>query len=179
MAVVTSRRAVTATAVPISGRTVGFRPSSRSRVRIAVGTLVAIGAIGVMLLIFSTADKRVPVLQLVHDVPAGQQLTAADVRSIELSADPTLAVVHAADLGAVVGRYARVRMISGSLLAVAMLQRSPLVAPGSAVVAVTVPAGELPAGLRERSRVQLVFPLTSSQSADRPAPAPVAGRIVG
>ena len=179
MAVVTSRRAATATAAPIAGRSAGFRPSSRSRVRIAVGTLVAIGAIGVMLLIFSTANKRVPVLQLVHDVPAGQQLTAADVRTIELSTDPTLQVVHASDLGAVVGRYARVRMISGSLLAVPMLQSSPLVAPGSAVVAVTIPAGELPAGLRERSRVQLVFPLTSSQSASATAPAPVGGRIVG
>lgn len=178
MTVTTDRRAATST-TPISRRSGGFRPSSRSRVRIAVGTLVAIGAIGVILLIFSTADKRVPVLQLVHDVPAGQQLAAGDLRSIELSADPTLAVVHARDLGGIVGSYARVRMISGSLLAMPMLQSAPLVAPGSAVVAVTVPAGELPAGLRERSHVELVFPLTTSQSADTPQLAPVFGRIIG
>jgi hypothetical protein len=179
VATVRDRRAATTTPMPIAGRTLAFRPSSRSRVRIAVGALVAISAIAVMLLIFSTADKRIPVLQLVRDVPAGQQLTGADLRTIELSADPTLAVVRASDIGSVVGGYARVRMISGSLLAVPMLQRTPLVAAGSAVVAVTIAAGELPAGLRERSRVQLVFPRTSSQSADALAPEPVAGRVVG
>ena len=36
------------------------------------------------------------------------------------------------------------------------LQANPLVAPGHAVVAVRVPIGELPVGLRERSRVQIV-----------------------
>src|ERR1700733_7697709 len=106
MATVKHRRPATTTTMPIAGRTLAFRPSSRSRMRIAVGALVAIGAIAVMLLIFSTADKRIPVLQLVRDVPAGQQLVDADLRTIELSADPTLAVVHAADIGSVVGGYA-------------------------------------------------------------------------
>jgi hypothetical protein len=147
--------------------------------RIAVGTLLAIAAVAVTLLIFATADKRVPVLQLVRDVPAGQRLSNADLRTIELSADPTLAVVHARDLRIVVGTYARVRMVSGALLAMPMLQSAPLVAAGSAVVAVTVPSGELPTGLRERSRVQLVFPITSSQSADSALLAPVNGRVVG
>jgi hypothetical protein len=148
-------------------------------VRIAVGTLLAIGAVGIMLLIFSTADKRVPVLQLVRDVPAGQRVVSADLRTIEVSADPTLAVVHAKDLDLVVGSYAKVRMISGSLLASPMLQTAPLVAAGSAVVAITIPTGELPAGLRERSRVQLVFPIDSSAAAGAVPVAPVNGRVIG
>jgi hypothetical protein len=148
-------------------------------VRIAVGTLLAIGAVGIMLLIFSTADKRVPVLQLVRDVPAGQRVVSADLRTIEVSADPTLAVVHLKDLDLVVGSYAKVRMISGSLLASPMLQTAPLVAAGSAVVAITIPTGELPAGLRERSRVQLVFPIDSSAAAGAVPVAPVNGRVIG
>ncbi len=179
MAVATSRRAATATPTAIPSRAPGFRPSSRSRVRIAVGTLLAIGAVGVMLLIFSTADKRVPVLQLVRDVPAGQRLVGADMRTIEVSADPTLAVVHAKDLDLVVGSYARVRMISGSLLASPMLQVVPLVGAGSAVVAITIPTGELPAGLRERSRVRLVFPVATSAAGGAVPMAPVDGRIIG
>lgn len=178
VAMTASRRADPATrrddASPRAG---AFRPSSRSRVRIAVGALLAAVAVGVMLLIFATTDKRVPVLQLVRDVPAGQQLSNADLRTIEVSADPTLAVVAASDLDLVVGRYAKVRMISGSLLAEPMLQAAPLVAPGSAVVALTVPSGELPIGLRERSQVQLVFPPTGSAGAVPPAP--VTGRVVG
>ena len=152
-----------------------FRPSSRSRVRIAVGVLLSIIAISVTLLIFSTADRRVPVLQVVRDVPAGQQLSVGDLRSIEVSAEDTLAIVAAEDLPVVVGRYAKVRLVAGALLTSAALQDQPLVGPGSAVVAVTVPDGELPAGLRERSQVQLVFPPDGSAI----PPPPVVGRVVG
>jgi hypothetical protein len=132
-------------------------------------------AVGVVLLVFSTADKRVAVLQVIHDLPAGAQLGADDVRSIELSTDPSLAVVKAADLASVVGLYTKVRIVTGGLLASGLLQSAALVAPGSAVVAVTIPAGELPAGLRERSQVQIVIPVTG----DELASPPVLGRVVG
>ena len=67
--------------------------------------------------------------------------------------DPSLAVVKATDLAGVVGQYTKVRIVAGGLLAAGLLQPGALVAPGSAVVAVTIPAGELPAGLHERSQV--------------------------
>ena len=127
-------------------------------------------AVGVVLLVFASADKRVAVLQVVRDLPAGTQLTAADVRPIDVSADPSLAVVHAVDLPTVVGQYAKVRIVGGGLL-----QARPLVAPGAAVVAVTLPAGEVPAGLRERSQVEVVMPTTG----DTLPLAPVTGRVVG
>jgi hypothetical protein len=137
--------------------------------------LLSVVAVGVVLLVFSTADRRVAVLQVVRDLPAGTQLGPADVRSIDLSADPSLAVVEAADIASVVGQYTKVRVVSGGLLALGLLQQGALVAPGSAVVAVTVPSGELPAGLRERSQVQIVIPVTG----DDVAPPPVSGRVVG
>ena len=154
----------------------GFRPSSRSRLRVAIGTLLSLVAVGVVLLVFSTVDKRVAVLQVIHDLPAGAELTAADLRSIELSTDPSLAVVKVTDVASVVGQYTRVRIVTGGLLAAGLLQPTPLVAPGSAVVAVTVPSGELPAGLRERSQVQVV--LLANGGTDV-APPPVVGRVVG
>ena len=153
----------------------GFRPSSRSRARIAVGTVLALVAVGVVLLVFSTVDKRVAVLQVVRDLPAGAQIGAADVRAIELSTDPSLAVIKATDIAGVVGQYTKVRIVTGGLLAAGLLQPEALVAPGSAVVAVTIPSGELPAGLRERSQVQIVIPTSSDDTPARP----VIGRVVG
>ena len=153
----------------------GFRPSSRSRARIAIGTLLSVVAVGAVLLVFSTADRRVAVLQVVHDVPAGTRLAADDLRPVELSTDPSLAVVKAVDAATVIGQYAKVRIVSGGLLAAGLLQPTPLVTPGAAVVAVTVPSGELPSGLRERSQVQVVV-LADGNTA---APAPVIGRVVG
>ncbi|MEY2444160.1 MAG: hypothetical protein QOE00_740 [Ilumatobacteraceae bacterium] len=141
----------------------------------AAGTLLSLVAVGVVLFVFSTTDKRVGVLQVVRDIPAGAQLAAGDVRSVELSTDPSLAVVQSSDIAAVVGRYAKVRIVSGGLLATGLLQAAPLVATGAAVVAVSIPEGELPAGLRERSQVQVVIP----PRGDNPAIISVVGRVVG
>jgi multidrug resistance efflux pump len=136
---------------------------------------MSMAAVGVVLLVFSTADRRVAVLQVVRDLPAGAQLSSADLRSIELSTDPSLAVVRTTDIATVVGQYTKVRIVTGGLLASGLLQAGALVAPGSAVVAVTIPSGELPAGLRERSQVKIVFPAKG----DEVPPSPVTGRVVG
>ncbi|HQV56441.1 MAG TPA: SAF domain-containing protein [Ilumatobacteraceae bacterium] len=157
----------------------GFRPSARSRARIAAGILLSLVAIGALLMIFATLDKRVPVLQVTRDVPAGSRLSADDLRVIEVSADSSLALVDAADLDAVVGMYAKVRMVSGALLALPALQGNPLVAAGSSVLAITVPAGELPIGLRERSQVQLVIPPPAGAASDATVAEPVVARVVG
>lgn len=141
----------------------------------AVGTLLSLVAVGVVLFVFSTTDKRVAVLQVVHDIPAGAQLNSSDLRSIELSTDPSLAVIKVSDMSSVIGLYAKVRIVPGGLLALGLLQAAPLVTHGAAVVAVSIPSGELPAGLRERSQVQVVIPSTG----DEAPPSPVLGRVVG
>src|SRR3954465_2025636 len=132
-------------------------------------------AVGIVLLVFASADKRVAVLQVVRDLPAGTQLTADDVRSIDLSTDPSLAVVRTVDLAGVIGQYTKVRIVSGGLLATGLLQGQPLVAPGAAAVGVAVRAGEAPAGIRARSRVQVVMPVGGNSHDVAPA-APVVGR---
>jgi hypothetical protein len=143
--------------------------------RIAIGTLLSLTAVGVVLLVFSAADRRVAVLQVVRDLPAGSQIAAEDLRSIELSVDSSLAVVNTADLAGVIGEFTKVRIVGGGLLAPGLLQSQPLVAAGSAVIAVTIPSGEIPAGLRERSQVQIVIPAVG----DEVQVAPVVGRVVG
>lgn len=149
------------------------RISSRARGRLALGALVV--AIGVLinLAIYRSVDDKSPVLQLNRDVPAGQQISADDFRTVEIGADGAFRSVPSSDLNAVVGSYAKVRLIAGTLLAREALQAGPLVAPGASVVAVTVPAGEVPIGLRERSRVSVVI-----VASDR-TPASVNGTVVG
>ena len=133
------------------------RISSRARGRLALGALVV--AIGVLinLAIYRGIDDKSPVLQLNRDVPAGQQITADDFRTVEIGSDGAFRSVPSGDLNVVVGSYAKVRLIAGTLLAREALQAGPLVAAGASVVAVTVPAGEVPIGLRERSRVSVVM----------------------
>ena len=118
-------------------------------------------------------NDKTPVLQLARDVPAGTQLSAEDFTTVKVGVDGAFRAVPAADLTMVTGSYTKVRLVAGTLLAQESLQSRPLVAAGSAVVAVTVPAGEVPIGLRERSRVQLVL-----VAADRSA-STVTGVMVG
>jgi hypothetical protein len=152
----------------------GFRPTSRRRSRIAAG--VALGAVAVAgnVLVYSSLDDRQRVLQVVRDVPAGTQITESDVRAVAVAVDGSVRTVPADLLGATVSRYARVRLVAGSLLVHEALQDDPLVTRDAAVVAVQVPAGEVPAGARERSRVQLVMP--AEEGAE---PRVVTGRLVG
>ena len=149
------------------------RISSRARGRLALGALIV--AIGVLinLAIYSSVDDKSPVLQLNRDVPAGQQISADDFRTVEIGADGAFRSVPSSDLNAVVGSYAKVRLIAGTLLAHEALQAGPLVAPGASVVAVTVPAGEVPIGLRERSRVSVVVVASDRTSTS------VNGTVVG
>ena len=106
--------------------------------------------------VYWRVNRKVPVLQVVRDVPAGQQVAADDLGQLRIAADGPFATIPAGDAGSVVGLWAKVRLVAGSLVTRDQLQATSLVAPGHAVVAVRVPVGELPVGLRERSRLQIV-----------------------
>jgi hypothetical protein len=163
---------------------VAFRPASRRRTRLALGGLLLAAAVAGNLLVYSELDRSVAVLQVVRDVPAGAELTPDDVRSVAVDADASVRTVLADEMAAVLGQYAKVRLVAGSLVVHEALQPAPLVGPGTAVVAVRVPDGALPIGLRERSQVQLVLGSAASPAPDASTPDPsspvdVVGRVVG
>jgi hypothetical protein len=133
--------------------------------------------VAVNLVVYSGLDRRSPVVQVVRDVPAGAVVTDADVRTVDADVDSSVPVVG--DPADVVGRYAAVRLVAGSLLTDVSLRPDPLVTGGSAVVAVRVPDGALPAGIRERVPVQLVIPPPASTADEPGAPATIDGRVVG
>jgi hypothetical protein len=156
----------------------GFQPASRRRNRIAFGVLLAAIAIGGNIYVYSALDAKEPVVQVVRDVPAGEQITADVLRTVDVDADSTVNLVPADRLDALVGSYAKVRLVSGSLVTAEATQAAPLVAPGRAVVAIQVPEGTLPIGLRERVPVVLVVP--GGPGAEGPAaPASIDGQVVG
>ncbi len=151
----------------------GFRPGSRRRARIAAGSALAAVAIGGNVLVYSSLNDETQVVQLVNNIAAGELITLDDLQVVEAGLDPSIPSVAAADIGLVVGQYARVYIPSGSLIVQEYVQPSPLVSPGMAVVAVGIASTDLPDGLRVRSHVQLV--IAPDQSAERVV---VDGRVV-
>jgi len=136
----------------------GFQPMSRRRNRIALGVLLAAIAIGGNLFVYAGIDNAEPAVQVVRDVPAGEQLTADMLRTVDVDADSTVNLVAGERLDSLVGSYAKVRLVSGSLVTAESLQPSPLVSAGSSVVAIQVGEGTLPIGVRERAAITLVIP---------------------
>jgi hypothetical protein len=136
----------------------GFQPVPRRRNRIALGVLLAAIAIGGNLFVYAGIDRSEPAVQVVRDVPAGEQLTADMLRTVDVDADSTVNLVAGERLDSLVGTYAKVRLVSGSLLTAEALQPGPLVSAGSSVVAIQVGEGTLPIGVRERVAITLVIP---------------------
>ncbi len=155
----------------------GFTPASRRRTRIAAGVALAAVAIGGNVLVYSGLDSSEPVVQAVRDVAAGEEITGDMFRTVDVDADSTVNLIDGDRLDSLVGSYAKVRLVAGSLVTPESLQSTPLVTPGSSIVAIQVPDGALPIGLRERAPVLLVVP--AAPSADGASITSIPGRAVG
>src|SRR6056297_3004297 len=173
----TRRRPGVAAMTASTSATPGFRPGARRRNRIAVGVALAAVAVGGNAVVYSTLDSASPAVQVVRDVPAGTQLTSDMVCTVDVDVDASVNVIDRID--AVVGSYAKVRLVSGSLVTGEALQGGPLVTEGHAVVALLVPEGSLPIGVRERVPVDLVIPVTAAPGQPAVPPVVIAGRVVG
>lgn len=154
-----------------------FRPAPRQRVRIAVGVALVVAGILGNVVAYTSLDRRVEVVQLVTDVRAGSIVTSDDVRIVAVDVDPTVPVTPAAEIGSVVDRYARVHLVSGTLVSSVLVQAEPLLAPGTAVVAVELRPTLVPTGIRERSSVELIV-APDGRSDDGPEPVRATGRVV-
>jgi hypothetical protein len=155
----------------------GFRPSARRRNRLAAGVALGAIAIGGNIAVYSALNSSEPAVQVVRDVAAGDAITSDMLRTVDVNVDATVNVIEGADLTSLVGQYARVRLVSGSLVTRQALQAGPLVSIGNAVVAFEVDASELPVGVRERVPVRLVIP--ADRSDDDQTPVSIDGRVVG
>ena len=139
---------------------VRFRPGARRRSRVAIGVALVAVAVAGNVVIYSEAAATTTGAQLIRDVPAGETVDADDIRWIDLGlVEPTVRVVEPANWPSLQGTYAKTRLVSGSLLVTDSLQSRPLLTPGTAIVAITVDRGLLPAGLREQSLVEVVLTL--------------------
>ena len=153
--------------LPSSGRrgvrkstSIRFRPVARRRSRVAIGVALVAVAVAGNVVIYSEAAATTTVAQLVRDVPAGETVDDDDIRWIDLGlVEPTVRVVEPATWPGLQGTYAKTRLVSGSLLVADSLQSRPLLTPGTAIVAISVDRGLLPAGLREQSLLEVVLTL--------------------
>lgn len=134
----------------------GFRPSARRRNRIAAGVALGAAAIGGNVLVYSSLNDTSSVVQAIDNIPAGTQVTAEMFRAVDVDVDSSVPTIAGDQLGALIGQYAKVRIVSGQLVVPIAFQADPIVDDGKAIVAIEVDADLMPADVRERSLLQLV-----------------------
>jgi hypothetical protein len=137
--------------------------------RALVGALIVVTSVVAALALYARIGNRTEVLAVSRDVLAGEQIADDDLEVVSLSSDDRIPTVPASQRSAIVGQYARVRLLSGSLLASDGVQPRPIVDPDRVLMSVVVPVGLVPVGLREQSRVVLVVTPPTSGGV-RPAP---------
>lgn len=150
------------------------RPRRRSWALAVIGVLV----VAVCALVFAVgwvqAGNRKPVLAVVHDVAAGQLLTAADLQVVRVSASGPVSLVPAAAEASALGRPAAGPLPAGALLTSGDIGPAAPAA-GQDDLGVAVKAGQYPPDLSAGQTVDvLATPAassggSSSQAASSPA----------
>ena len=137
-----------------SGR--GLRVRPQRPVRAVLALLLVVASVVAALTVYSRIGDRTDVLVASRTILAGDRLTDADFRVVSLSTDGDLAVTEASSRALLVGQYAKVRIEEGAVVTRGAIQPDELVSADRVLMSVLVPAGDVPRGLRERSRVALV-----------------------
>jgi hypothetical protein len=129
-------------------------PGKRRSVPYAVLGVVLVAACALGFLVTSVSlGARSAVLALSTTVKAGQVITAADLRSVQVATGPGVAVIPASAQSTVLGRTAAFTLTAGSLLTTGELGTSTVPGAGGAVVSVLVKFGAYPADLAPGARV--------------------------
>jgi hypothetical protein len=134
----------------------GLRVRPQRPARALFGLLLVVGAVVATLTVYTRIGDRHQVLAVTRTVLAGEQLTDSDFRVVSISADDSFSSVPAAARASLVGQYAKVRMVAGSLMVADSVQPRPVVDPSRVLMSVAVPLSGVPAGLREGSRLVLI-----------------------
>lgn len=137
---------LTATRQPIAPANPPYRLGNARRRRPAVlalaVALIAAGGLGGAAL-YTATGKRVAVIALARNVPAGHTITGADLREAEISLDPALHPLSADSK--VVGLRATTDLMAGTLLTRSDVTDDPIVLPGQQVVGIAAKSNQLPA----------------------------------
>lgn len=148
--------------LPIRNKRPGFAA-------LAVVLIVGLAALGAYF--YSQAGRKVPVVVVRADVPAGHTITRADLSTVPVAGEVT--AIGGSHLASVVGQTAAVELLPNTLLQRSMVTSAPALSSSEAQVGVAVVPGQVPAdGLRPGDTVEVLrLPAknTAGSSASTPA----------
>ena len=129
----------------------------RSPILVAAGVvLVAVGAL-TSAGIYTNLSNSQSVIAVIAPIVRGQQITRADLTTVQIGFDPIVKPISSSEVLSIVGQYAKVDLLPGTLLTPQAVGRQPTPGPGEIEIGVSLKAGEYPdTGLRSGDKVELL-----------------------
>jgi len=142
-------------------RTEPNRLPSPVRVRrpvLAVASVaVVFASIAIFVSIYSRANHQVAVIAIVRSVQPGQRIVTSDLAEANVVVSGTVSPVPVAEARNIVGKFAAVALVPGSLLTMADVSIAQPLASGDAVVGIALKDGQLPsAGVEPGDQVMVI-----------------------
>lgn len=143
-----------------------------------VAVLVTLGSALAFVVLWMNAGGREPVLALRNDVVAGQQIQPDDLVVVRVSADDGISPIPSSARDDVEGETAATNLLAGTLLVPEAIATPDGIDSGTAVIAIPVPAVELPSDdLETGDRVLLYRTVGAEQGQGAGAETIGAGRV--
>ncbi|SDH81339.1 hypothetical protein [Nonomuraea jiangxiensis] len=144
-------------------------PRERKPALAALAVLLILGgALATTMLVLRSGD-RVSAIRITQQVGAGQKFPEQALEEVKIAADSGIDYVSWSQRENVLASFATVTILPGTLLTNPMgIKTSSELGEGKATVGLALKPGQIPAGLREGDRVQVVHvPSRSSQGETR------------
>ncbi|WP_188191155.1 hypothetical protein [Nonomuraea sp. SYSU D8015] len=167
----TSEKPAVNTAAGLSGpasRKLPVPPRERKPALAALAVLLILGgALATTLLVLNSGD-RVSAIRVTQQIGAGQKFPADALEEVKI-ADTGIDFVSWSQRQQVVNSFAAVTILPGTLLTNQMgVKASSELGEGKATVGLALKPGQMPAGIQQGDRVQVIFvPSRSSQGQSR------------
>ena len=153
-------RGPTGTTEPATPRTQSRLPaagSSRRPMVVVASAFVVFASIAVFTSVYSSATRQQAVIVVTHDIQQGQVITSSDLGQARVSIAGGVVPVPVAEASELNGKRASVTIPAGSLLVSSDLTTAPQVAPGNAIVGLSLKPGQLPSeGVKTGDQVMVV-----------------------
>lgn len=161
-------------------RVVAPPPKLRRRPALVAASIALICLGGVLAAFAWTATSTTRAVVAVRDaVQRGQVIEAGDLMTVQVSVDPALRTVPAAQLATLIGRRAATDLAAGTLVTANQVTDQTMPSSGQSLVGVSLPPGQLPGEeLVAGDRVRVVStPGAQGEIGDAP-PVTVAAEVV-
>lgn len=156
------------------------RPKLRRRPLLIAAALilVTVGALTAAWLT-TVVGHTVPVLALRDTVHRGDQITRANLMTVNISPDPALKTVPASDLDTIVGKYAATDLPAGGILPADAYTPSNALPSGQALVGVSLTPAQAPSHtLSAGDRIKIVVTPRSQDDPPTTAPSTIDATVV-